>query len=64
MAVTIGVGSSAFGLIFILACISWKSQIGYELQCRIAGVDFNDYCTCKFHRNLKEEKEKGQSKLE
>lgn len=64
LSIILGIGSTSFGLLFVLALVSWKSQIGYELQCKIAGVNFNDFCTCKFHRKLKEEKEKGQSKLE
>lgn len=63
LAVTLGVGSSAFGLLFIVSNLAWKSQIGYELQCKIAGVKFEDYCKCKYHRKLKEERTKDQTKL-
>lgn len=64
VSIGLGLGGSLLGVLTIMLWVGYHSRVNRELQCKIAGVNFNDFCTCKFHRKLKEEKEKGQSKLE
>lgn len=60
LAITFGFLSSAFTIITILSYVNWKSRIGNELQCKIAGVKFEDYCTCKFHLELRKDEIKEE----
>ncbi len=62
-AIPLSVLASIYGVLTILATMGLLHRLNLETQCKIAGVNFEDYCTCTYHRKLKEKEEKGQSKL-